>query len=583
MHEHPFTVVEDEGFNMMQKCGMSLWEKITRTALKQHCVTVYEIQKKKLVNLLKSINKISLTIDLWNSSNQKLEYMVVTGHFIDNDWKLQKRVLNFVHILAPRLGVEIAIAIHKCLIEWGIENKVFSISVDNASSNEAAIKILRENLGRNKKLMCGGRLFHQLETRAIMFVEIVQMLQLPKRKLILDCKTKWNSTYQMLTLAIQYKDVFPMLVQLDNNFTFAPIDEDWEKLKKVCEILEDFNSATNVISGSEYPTSNIFLQEIVDIKELLDEKCSDDDDFIRSMVGKMKEKFDKYWGECNFIMAIAAVLDPRMKMRMLQFAYPQMYPHKEAQDKIDEVQAALYEIYEEYAAETQFANSEPPIEINKVQRDNVQRPKRTSSRFCQFVRTTETVQHEKSKLDRYLEEKCLLWDKDDTSFDALQWWKVNQTNYRILFKMVREILAIPITTVASEATFSAGSRVIDTYQSSSSPDTVQMLSVVVIGVTISMESRKVIKEDKCGVSASDPMKFWWNLNRSTSTGAQEMLNLAVKYSKAVQEEDELPPEKLAIANVARQDAKKHLEEHVSNLMSSNIVQTLGTMLDTVVF
>ena len=64
---------------------------------------------------------------------------------------------------------------------------------------------------------------------------------------------------------------------------------------------------------------------------------------------------------------------------------------------------------------------------------------------------------------------------------------------------------------------------------------------------------------------------------------QEMLNLAIKYNNAVQEEDELPPEKLAIANVGRQDAKKHLEEHVSNLMSSNIVQTLGTMLDTVVF
>jgi hypothetical protein len=64
---------------------------------------------------------------------------------------------------------------------------------------------------------------------------------------------------------------------------------------------------------------------------------------------------------------------------------------------------------------------------------------------------------------------------------------------------------------------------------------------------------------------------------------KEMLNLAIKYNKAVQEEDELPPEKLAIANVGRQDAKKHLEEHVSNLMSSNIVQTLGTMLDTVVF
>ncbi|XP_031266691.1 zinc finger BED domain-containing protein RICESLEEPER 2-like [Pistacia vera] len=293
MHEHPFTVVGEEGFNMMQKCGMPLWEKITRTALKQHCVTVYEIQKKKLVNLLKSINKISLTTDIWNSSNQKLEYMVLTGHFIDNDWKLQKCVLNFVHIPAPRPGVEIVAVIHKCLIEWGIENKVFSISVDNASSNDAAIKILRENLGRNKKLMCGGRLFHvrcaahilnlmvqdelsqikpiiqdmrdcilyvkQSETRVIMFLEIVHMLQLPKRKLILDCKTRWNSTYEMLALAIQYRDVFPMLVQLDNNFTCALIDEDWEKLEKVCEILEVFNLATNVISGSEFPTFNLFL------------------------------------------------------------------------------------------------------------------------------------------------------------------------------------------------------------------------------------------------------------------------------------------------------------------------------------
>ncbi|KAK9220199.1 hypothetical protein WN943_008847 [Citrus x changshan-huyou] len=72
-------------------------------------------------------------------------------------------------------------------------------------------------------------------------------------------------------------------------------------------------------------------------------------------------------------------------------------------------------------------------------------------------------------------------------------------------------------------------------------------------------------------------------SKTNEQTVQEMLNLAVKYNKAVQEEDELPPEKLAIANVGRQDAKKHLEEHVSNLMSSNIVQTLGTMLDTVIF
>ncbi|AQK57569.1 26S proteasome non-ATPase regulatory subunit 14 [Zea mays] len=62
-------------------------------------------------------------------------------------------------------------------------------------------------------------------------------------------------------------------------------------------------------------------------------------------------------------------------------------------------------------------------------------------------------------------------------------------------------------------------------------------------------------------------------SKTNEQTVQEMLNLAIKYNKAVQEEDELPPEKLAIANVGRQDAKKHLEEHVSNLMSSNNVDT----------
>ena len=160
MHEHPFTVVEEEGFNMMQKRGMLEWEKISRNTIKKDCVQVYEAEKKKLKDSLKNVTKISVTTDMWKSTNQKIEYMVLTGHFIDSKWRLQKCVLSFVHLPPPHRGVEIADNLYKCMKEWGIEHKVYSITLDNASNNDSAIKILHDTFSRLNKLPCGGKLLH---------------------------------------------------------------------------------------------------------------------------------------------------------------------------------------------------------------------------------------------------------------------------------------------------------------------------------------------------------------------------------------------------------------------------------------
>merc|ERR1712137_193898 len=62
-----------------------------------------------------------------------------------------------------------------------------------------------------------------------------------------------------------------------------------------------------------------------------------------------------------------------------------------------------------------------------------------------------------------------------------------------------------------------------------------------------------------------------------------LLALAKVYQKMVEDEQKMTPEELVVANVGKLNAKKHLEEDVSQLMSSNIVQLLGTMMDAVVF
>ena len=124
MHEHPFTIVEEEGFNLMMKRGTPQWTSVSRHTIRTDSFKVYDFENKKLKALLKMVDRISLTTDLWRSGPQRIEYMVLTAHFVDLDWKLQKRVLNFVHLPPPRKGANIADCILTCLREWEIENKV---------------------------------------------------------------------------------------------------------------------------------------------------------------------------------------------------------------------------------------------------------------------------------------------------------------------------------------------------------------------------------------------------------------------------------------------------------------------------
>lgn len=67
-------------------------------------------------------------------------------------------------------------------------------------------------------------------------------------------------------------------------------------MKKVCEVLEVFSTITNIISGSDYPTTNLFLSEVFQVKVMLDEKAMDENEFSREMVKKIKQEFDKYCG-----------------------------------------------------------------------------------------------------------------------------------------------------------------------------------------------------------------------------------------------------------------------------------------------
>ncbi|GKU98396.1 hypothetical protein SLEP1_g11407 [Rubroshorea leprosula] len=79
---------------------------------------------------------------------------------------------------------------------------------------------------------------------------------------------------------------------------------------------------------------------------------------------------------------------------------------------------------------------------------------------------------EKTELDKYLGEDV---EDDNDDFDLLGWWKLNAPRFPVLAAMARDVLAFPISTVASESAFSTGGRVLDAFRSSLTPRMAQAL------------------------------------------------------------------------------------------------------------
>lgn len=92
--------------------------------------------------------------------------------------------------------------------------------------------------------------------------------------------------------------------------------------------------------------------------------------------------------------------------------------------------------------------------------------------FYAFI--TQNAEEGKTALDVYLDEPPM----DMATFpklNVLRYWKTNKARFKELSRMAFDVLCIPVTTVSSESSFSAGSRVLTKYRSRLLPSNVQAL------------------------------------------------------------------------------------------------------------
>ncbi|KAK6284907.1 hypothetical protein POUND7_003859 [Theobroma cacao] len=385
MHEYPLHIVEHPGFIGFVRTLQPQFNTMSFNTIQGDCVAMYLKEKQSLINFISEIpGRVSLTLDLW-TSNQTVGYVFITGQFIDTEWNLHCCLLNVVMVPSPDSDSALQQAVVSSLCDWHLENRLFALTLDQSFSNENINGNLRALFSVRNPYMFHGQLLvgncfarvvsilaqevlwavgetvkkvresvkfvKTSDTHEETFFHLREQLKVPSTKdIFIDDQTKWNTTYDMLVAACELKQVFLCLETSIPDYKIAPSIDDWKQVEIICNYLKLFFDAVSILTGPAYPTASAFYHEVSKVQLELSHAAMSNDPFVSNLTKPLKEKFDRYWSDCFLVLAIAVVMDPRFKMKLVEFSFSRIYG-EDAGMWIKIVDDGIHELYLEYIAQ----------------------------------------------------------------------------------------------------------------------------------------------------------------------------------------------------------------------------------------
>ncbi|GBC31091.2 zinc finger BED domain-containing protein RICESLEEPER 2-like [Rhizophagus irregularis DAOM 181602=DAOM 197198] len=191
--------------------------------------------------------RISFTSDMWTLDTGAL-YMVLTVHWIDNEWKLKHVIIAFQRFPYPYTEQQIQEVTLKIFEDFSIATKALTITIDNGANQVAAMRLLSTALKTNLQMD-----FNVIRCGAHTIALVV------------------NSGLK----------------------SFQKVIDKWKEISLFCDYLKPFFEFTEVMSGSNYPTLGtllLFLDHLLDHITTTIKKSGIL--WIKEIAKEMKNKFD---------------------------------------------------------------------------------------------------------------------------------------------------------------------------------------------------------------------------------------------------------------------------------------------------
>jgi hypothetical protein len=293
-------------------------------------------------------------------------------------------------------------------------------------------------------------------------------------KLSLDMPVRWNSTYYMLTHAL---DMEPAIVaicasqQMDPSMREIIITaSEWQILRSLELFFKIFKEAAEQVQGDNYPTLNYCIPYYLRLMDKL--KKMRDSTGYKSPIGEAcfaaYEKLNQYYSlatnQRHSHSTIATICDPRFNFDV----FDRYLSDGDTRPK-DRALAQWRACYNKYKArETDIHVAKVMARIEAETEASTQDTKDPKSDDEMYTRRGPKV----------LEFEWQWWFSEegyDRNGDILKFWAAKQFEYPIIACMARDHLAIPASSAASERIFSIGGDIITKKRNRLTPSTVRYL------------------------------------------------------------------------------------------------------------
>jgi hAT family C-terminal dimerisation region len=320
---------------------------------------------------------------------------------------------------------------------------------------------------------------------------------------ILDCPTRWNSTWAMLERFLQLKSplqhFFNYLRATDGRAEFkdfnlkAPTPQQWFAIACLYRLLTPFTRASTVLGGDTYPTLAMALPCLRALKRQLQNEAQFDDEMNAELATSSSDEHTSLvTSTCELVHNVRqAMLDLYVKrfkgmgIELLWISYLDPRLVKMAHLTQDEVATARMYLVEEMIKEME-RDSSTNIMTTPVISCPIITPKKPFANLMSdiFGRSPEPVvrslrphngdtiaDHCNKSVDEYIA-RALVAGK---SVNPLDWWQHHKSDFPVIAALARKWLGCVATSVSSERAFSTSGNIVTAKRACLAPSLVRDL------------------------------------------------------------------------------------------------------------